>query len=110
MSELLKLGLIAVVIYYTASFFFGNESGCEKYASKFSCSYVENKATYDVYYWRNVSDGNASDERLIGSVTGLANCRNMALSHASTINERWSERSYICMLKKDGRNMEKHRF
>jgi hypothetical protein len=69
----------------------------------------ESKATYDVYYWRNVSDGNVADERLIGSVTGLANCRNMALSHASVINERWSERSYICMLKKDGRNLEKHR-
>ncbi len=105
----MKLILLLIIGYFIYSNFFGDESGCDKYASKFSCSYVENKATYDVYYWRNVSDGNAADERLIGSVTGLANCRNMAISHASAINERWNERSYICMLKKDGRNMEKHR-
>lgn len=109
MSDLLKSILLIGVIYLLYTNFIGNESGCEKYASKFSCSYVENKASYDVYYWRNVSDGNAEDERLIGSVTGLANCRNMAISHASAINERWNERSYICMLKKDGHNMEKHR-
>jgi len=105
----MKLVLLLIIGYFIYSNFFGDESGCDKYASKFSCSYVENKATYDVYYWRNVSDGNAADERLIGSVTGLTNCRNMAISHASVINERWNERSYICMLKKDGRNMEKHR-
>ena len=110
MGELLKTIFLIGFIYLLYTNFIGNDSGCEKYASKFSCSYVESKATYDVYYWRNVSDGNAADERLIGSVTGLANCRNMALSHSSAINERWSERSYICMLKKDGRNLEKHRF
>ncbi len=109
MGNLLKTIFIGGFIYLLYTNFIGNDSGCEKYASKFSCSYVENKASYDVYYWRNVSDGNAADERLIGSVTGLANCRNMAISHASAINERWNERSYICMLKKDGRNMEKHR-
>jgi hypothetical protein len=109
MSELLKLGLIAVVIYYTASFFFGNESGCDKYASKFSCNYVEKKATYDVYYWRDVFAGKPEDEKYIGSVIGLSQCRDMAISHANYIKDKWSERSYICMLKKDGRSLEKHR-
>jgi hypothetical protein len=107
--ELFKLLLVAGVVYILYQNFLGEESGCDKYASKFSCNYVENKATYNVYYWRNVNDDNASDERLIGMTVGLANCKNSALTFASSINERWNERSYICVLMKEGRSMEKHR-
>lgn len=82
---------------------------CDEYASDYSCSYVKEKASYDVYYWRNVSEGNAEDEKLIGQVKGLVDCKNMAIGHSIQIGEEWSDRSYICVLVEDGRNMEKHR-
>lgn len=63
--------VIAYVIYVN---FFGEESGCEKYASKFSCNYVVNDADYDVYFWKNIFDGNENDEKLIGRVKGLVEC------------------------------------
>jgi hypothetical protein len=109
MSNFLKIAFWLGCFYLIYANFIGEESGCEKYASKFSCSYVEKKATYDVYYWRNVSDGDAEDEKLIGSTVGLAQCKNVAIAHANYIHERWNERAYICMLVKDGRNLEKHR-
>lgn len=105
----MKFILLIVIGYFVYTYFFGNESGCDRYASKFSCNYVEKKATYDVYYWRDVFAGKAEDEKYIGSTIGLSQCRDMAISHANYIKERWSERSYICMLKKDGRSLEKHR-
>ncbi|MEY3943979.1 MAG: hypothetical protein RLZZ133_1669 [Pseudomonadota bacterium] len=105
MRVLLLLG--AIGIYY---FFFSDYSGCDKYASTYSCDHVENKATYDVYYWRNVYQGNPKDERFIGSTVGIRSCRDLARSHSVAINDEWTERSYICMLKRDGRGMEKHRY
>jgi hypothetical protein len=109
MSDFLKtiFGIACLYLVYTN--FIGEESGCDKYASKFSCSYVEKKAAYDVYYWRNLSNGDDKDEKLIGSSVGLSRCRDIAISHANYIHERWNERAYICMLVKDGRNLEKHR-
>ena len=89
--------------------FFGEESGCEKYASKYSCSFVEEKATYDVYYWARVNEDNEKDNKLIGTITGLRNCRDAALRYSISINDKWTERSYICVLVKDGKSMEKHR-
>lgn len=89
--------------------FFGEESGCEKYASNYSCSFVEEKATYDVYYWARVSEDNEKDNKLIGTVTGLSNCRDAASRYSISINDRWTERSYVCVLVKDGKYMEKHR-
>ena len=65
-------------IYFVYVTFIGNESGCKKYASKYSCSYVEKKANYDVYYWFNVSAGNAQDEKFIGSAVGIYDCKNLA--------------------------------
>lgn len=109
MTDLFKVVFWVGCIYLIYTNFISEESGCDKYASKFSCSYVEKKATYNVYYWRNVSDGNNEDEKLIGSSVGLSQCREMAISHANYIRERWNERAYICMLVKDGRNLEKHR-
>jgi hypothetical protein len=105
----MKFFLLLIIGYFVYSNFFGNESGCDKYASKFSCNYVEKKATYDVYYWRDVFAGNPEDEKYISSAIGLSQCRDMAISHANYIKERWSERAYICMLKKDGLSLEKHR-
>ena len=109
MTDLFKLAFWGGCAYLIYANFIGEESGCEKYASKFSCSYVEKKASYDVYYWRNVHDGNPQDERYIGSVKGLSQCQDLAVSQSRVLHERWNERSYICMLVKDGKNLEKHR-
>jgi len=102
----------------------GGSNGCERYASKFSCEYVERQATYEVWYWKDVGKGNERDERLVGMVTGLANCRDTAIyahraemeyrkrnwTNWSDSDDNWSERSYICGLIKDGSRKEKHRY
>ena len=108
--DTIKTVLFFAIAYFAYTHWFGDESGCEKYASKYSCSYVENKATYDVYYWRNVYAGNPADDQFIGAVIGIRDCVNLATRYAAMIHETWNERSYICVLKKDGRNMEKHRY
>lgn len=107
--DTIKTLVFFVIIYFVYTHWFGEESGCDKYASKYSCSYVEKKATYDVYYWHRVYDGNPDDEKYIGSVIGIRECLSLAQSYAYRIHEPWNDRSYICMLKKDGMNMEKHR-
>lgn len=105
----MPLIVLAVLIYIGWHWLGG--SGCEEYASQYSCSYVREKATYDVYYWFDVREGDPKDDRYIGAATGLTNCRNLAVAHHSRIESfrPWSERSYICVLMKDGRPMEKHR-
>ena len=95
--------------YFIYTNYFGEESGCDKYSSKFSCKYVVEKADYDVYYWKNVYEDNSEDERLIGRVKGLVECKNKALNHSVAISENWNDRAYICMLIKDSKNLEKHR-
>jgi hypothetical protein len=96
--------------------------GCYKYASNFSCNFVINEATYDVYYWKDVNDNNPANEKYVGTTTGINNCRDTAIfAHKqemearkknninwSTLDDNWSERSYICVLHKEGRT-EKHR-
>lgn len=104
--RILGILIVSTGIYY---FFFSDESGCDKYASRYSCTYVVEKANYDVYYWQRVYAGNPSDERRIGSTIGLAACRDFAIDYSRQVREVWNERSYICMLVKDGKNMEKHR-
>ena len=106
---MLKVIIVVVIAYFIYSNFFGIESGCDDYASRYSCDYVKTKASYDVYYWRNVQRNNPSDENYIASVTGLSACRDSAISYAHSIKEEWNNRSYICVLMKDGRSMEKHR-
>ena len=101
--------ILLIAAYFIYTNFFGEESGCDKYASKFSCKYVIEKADYNVYYWKNVSEDNPEDERLIGRVKGLVECKNKALTHSVVVNENWNDRAYICMLVKDGNNLEKHR-
>jgi hypothetical protein len=99
------------------------EGGCEQYASKFSCDFVQNKATYEVWYWKDVHKGNDYDNKFVGMASGLSNCRDIAIyAHRSEMeyrkknwnnwsdrNDNWSERSYICALMKDGSRLEKHR-
>ena len=104
-----KFIFFAVIAYFVYGNYFGDESGCEEYSSRYSCDYVKSKASYDVYYWQNVRSNDPSDEKLIASVTGLSDCRNSAVSYANSIDEEWNDRAYICDLKKDGRSMEKHR-
>ncbi len=84
-------------------------TSCEKYASEFSCDFVTNVATYEVFYWKNLQAENPDDERVIGTVKGLIACKSMAQGFAASINEEWSDRSYICALVKDGVYAEKHR-
>ncbi len=104
-----RLIILAIVGFFAFQYIWGDESGCDKYSSKYSCDYVENIATYDVYYWKNVRSSTPEDEEFIGSTTGLSTCRKMAVNYSKILNEEWNNRSYICMLKKDGKNMEKHR-
>jgi hypothetical protein len=98
-------------------------SKCEKYASKFSCDFVEKQATYKVFYWKDVLKGNEQDNRFVGMSIGLFQCRDIAVNahraemeyrkskwkNWSESDDNWSERSYICMLTKDGKDLEKHR-
>lgn len=101
--------IIAVILIYQN--FFGDESGCDAYASNYSCEYLKNKAQYEVWYWHNVEDNDPRDEKFIGTVTGLSACYSYARNYHAT-NESykpWNNRSYICALMKDGKRMEKHR-
>jgi len=100
---ILAVGVISFWIY---DWVFG---GCEKYASKYSCRYVLEKADYEVYYWRNVQDDNEDDNRPIGRIVGLRACKDSALRYAALIDEPWNERAYVCVLVEDGLYMEKHR-
>lgn len=109
MADLIKLLLFIGIGYFLYSNFWGNESGCAEYSSKYSCEYVKNKASYNVYYWHNVQANNPSDEKYIATVVGLSPCRNAAESYSRSVNEKWNDRSYICVLMKDGRAIEKHR-
>jgi hypothetical protein len=106
---MIKILLIIVIGYFAYQYLFGIESGCEKYASKYSCDYVINKANYDVYYWRNLNENDPKDNFYIASTTGLSACRDVAISYARSIKENWNSRAYVCVLKKDGKSMEKHR-
>jgi len=107
----MRIIFYAIIGFLIYTHYFGDESGCDQYASSHSCDYVEKKARYEVWYWIDVEKNNPRDERYIGSVTGLSNCRDMAISY-HRMNESfrpWNSRSYICALVKDGRRMEKHR-
>lgn len=104
-----KVIIFLILGYFAYQYHLGDESGCDKYSSSFSCDYVQNKASYDVYYWRNFQEADPNDEKYIGSVIGLSACQDSAITYANSINAPWNNRSYICVLKKDGRNMEKHR-
>ena len=105
----MKTIIFFIIAFFIWTNFFGEESGCDKYSSNYSCDYVEKKATYEVYYWINVSDGDERDNKYVGSTVGLQSCRDIAIRYSNTVKDRWSERSYVCALMKDGKRMEKHR-
>ncbi len=105
-----RIIILFVAGYLIYEHYFSADSGCEKYASRYSCDYVVNKALYDVYYWKNLQADEPTDNVLIGSVIGLSACRDSAIVYARSIRERWNNRAYVCVLKKDGKSMEKHRY
>jgi hypothetical protein len=113
---------------------FSDTDGCEKYASKFSCDYVENKAQFDVYLWipKWIAEalkiqGYDTDqdfiEVLVDRTVGLKSVRDSAIQKYRQILDLassklrgwddsrwpWKERGYIGMLKGPGGEREKHR-
>lgn len=103
--------VFVVLAFWGWQTFFGDKSGCDEYASEYSCTYVTEKATYEVWYWFNVGENNSDDDKFIGTAVGLDSCRNVAMMyHRQNESFRpWNSRSYICILMEDGRRMEKHR-
>ena len=83
--------------------------GCSKYASDYSCSYVENEAEYEVWYWRNLETDNEADNQLIGRASGLRMCEDNARAFAAAAGEEFKYRAYFCVLREDGVRVEKHR-
>lgn len=83
--------------------------GCSKYASDYSCGYVENKAEYEVWYWRHLERDDESDDTYIGRAIGLQMCEANARAFAAAIGESFNYRAYICILMDNGKRMEKHR-
>ena len=102
-------GCFWVAVVGLAAWWYFGGGDCERYASEFSCSYVENDAEYEVWYWRNLESDDGADEMLIGKAKGIATCEGNARAFAAAIGETWNYRAYICVLMKDGRRMEKHR-
>ncbi|MGB3844279.1 MAG: hypothetical protein WA940_00280 [Sphingopyxis sp.] len=85
------------------------KGGCDDYASDYSCSYIKERAEYEVWYWRNLENDRPDDETYIGRAIGIKMCENNARAFAAAIDEPWNYRAYICILMDDGRRMEKHR-
>jgi len=114
-SRFLKFNLVLFPVLVILSFvaykyFIDDEIGCDIYASKYSCKYIVEKATYDVYYWSNVSNNDPKDDKLVGTVKGLPACLAYATEYNNSLKQTWNERSYVCVLKKDGQSIEKHRY
>ena len=101
-----------VLAFWGWQTFFGDKSGCDEYASEYSCKYVTDKATYEVWYWLNVEENNPDDDKFIGTAVGLSACRTRALAYYGQHEnfKPWNDRSYICALMDEGRRMEKHRY
>ena len=107
-----EVGLIWLVLGAVAAWYFLikdiKDGECIVYASKHSCEFVEKQASYDVYYWIDFDD--EKTQHFIGSVVGLAECEAAAIRQARSIDQPWNNRRYICVLKEDGKSMEKHRY
>jgi len=107
MKPLLTAAPLAVL--WSAMSSCGVTTGCEEYASDYSCSYVVDEAEYEVWYWRNLADDNPADEVLIGRAVGLNMCQGNAQAFAAATGEPFNHWAYICVLMEDGRGKEKHR-
>lgn len=92
-----------------AATIFLSACGCGKYASDYSCGYVENRADYEVWYWKNVENDDEADNKMIGHATGIKQCEDNARAYAASIGNDFNYRSYICVLMEDGERKEKHR-
>lgn len=103
----ISLCMIAATVFVTANAC--SVGGCSRYASDYSCSYVENDAEYEVWYWRDVASDNEEDNKMIGRAIGLRMCEDNARAFAAAVGERFDYRAYICVLLEDGRAVEKHR-
>ena len=99
-------GLIKIRVLFPFLLLFLSGCGCREYASNYSCSYIKNKATYDVYFWNNI---NLGDGEKIGTVTGLASCRELAQNVAFERSQMFGDRKYVCFLMEDGAKIERHR-
>lgn len=106
-----RLGMPLVPLTIAASLLLNGcgIGGCSKYASQYSCSYVENDADYEVWYWRQLDRDDEADNKMIGRAKGLHMCEENAMAFAAAVGEEFIARAYICVLMKDGNRMEKHR-
>lgn len=102
-------GWLIGLLFLGGAYWAFSGGGCDKYASDYSCSYVEKKANYEVWYWRNLENGDDNDNLYIGEAKGIKMCEANARAFAAAIGEPWNYRAYICVLMDDGRRMEKHR-
>ena len=82
---------------------------CSKYGSAYSCSYVESRADYEVWYWRHLERDDPRDNVMIGHAIGVQGCEDNARAFAAAVGETFQDRAYICVLMIDGKPMEKHR-
>lgn len=110
MSRTLMRNILGITLCLLATACSNGLTSCDEYASDYSCSYVENEAEYEVWYWRNLESDNGADELLIGRAKGLKMCERNAQAFASAIGEIYNSRAYICILMDDGKRMEKHRW
>ncbi len=101
--------LLAVTFALTLEACGSAAGGCSKYASDYSCGFVEDRAEYEVWYWRNLDQDDESDNTFIGRAIGLEMCEANARAFAAAIGENFNHRAYICILMDDGKRMEKHR-
>jgi hypothetical protein len=53
--------------------------------------------------------GDESPGQVRQNVVGLRACRDAAIKYSAQVGEDWNERAYVCVLKKDGVPVEKHR-
>ena len=75
------IGILIVFggLYFIYTNYWGVESGCKEYSSRYSCAYLKEKAQYQVYYWKNVEAGDPSDEVYITTTNGLKDSRNFRI-------------------------------
>jgi hypothetical protein len=71
---------------------------CDKYYSDYSCKYLDEQASYDVYYYKNIGTDSEQQVRLGIARTGLISCLNIAVNYAIRINEKWNGISYTCVM------------
>jgi hypothetical protein len=111
MIVLKKLLLVLLIPLVLNGCDLADVGGCAEYASKHSCDYVKNKATYNVLFYFPARSSD-SKEYYVGTSKGLEQCNDQARSYAfkkgnGNTNYDWG---YICCMQtKDSSCEEKHR-